>query len=178
MRVFFGLELDPTTAMHVADWRDRQLSPVGTPVPLANFHITLAFLGALENPALERLCLSVDDWLAGRATCGATLQLDRTGYLQTPGIYWLGPTDWPAHLTQLAQKLNSLGGAVGAKRDRNPFLPHISLFRRCAVAPPAPAYPPAIAMAYERVTLFESRRGKRSSSYHVVQDWQLQCAAD
>ena len=64
MRVFFGLELDPATALPIADWRDRQLAGAGKPVPPANFHVTLAFIGALNAGAIERLCLAVEESLA------------------------------------------------------------------------------------------------------------------
>jgi RNA 2',3'-cyclic 3'-phosphodiesterase len=173
MRVFFGLELDPATSLQIADWRDRQLSSPASPVPAANFHITLAFPGSLSGPALERLCLSVDEWLARTAIEGATLTLDRTGYWSKPGIYWLGPSNWPDGLTRLAQKLNSLGAAAGAKRDRNTFQPHITLFRQCSTAPPAPAQIPDITLHYQHFALFESRQGKRGVSYHVMHDWDL-----
>jgi 2'-5' RNA ligase len=173
MRVFFGLELDATTTLRVADWRDRQLACSGQPVPPANFHITLAFIGPLSGPAIERLCLSVDEWVRRSVVCGATLHLDRAGYWHKPGIYWLGPTTWPEHLTRLAQKFSILGSAVGGKRDRNPFQPHITLFRRCSAAPPAPALVPSIALTYQHFSLFESRQGRRGVSYHVLQDWDL-----
>ncbi len=178
MRVFFGLELEPTTSVQIADWRDRQLACAGTPVPPANFHITLAFIGALEASAIERMCLSVDDWLAAERIRGATLQLNCTGYWHKPGIYWLGPEKWPEQLSRLAQKLNSLGSAAGAKRDRNPFQPHITLFRQCDAAPPAAVQAPAIRMTCPDFALFESRQGKRGVSYHVLQHWTLPGAID
>lgn len=174
MRVFFGLELDGATALHIANWRERQLACAGTPVPPANFHITLAFLGALDEAAIERLCLSVEDWLAQVALPGGALQLDTTGYWPKPGIFWLGPRTWPEQLTRLAQKLGSLGSAAGAKRDRNPFQPHITLYRQCSTPPPAPALAPSITMRYTGFALFVSRQGKRGVSYHVLQDWDLQ----
>jgi 2'-5' RNA ligase len=173
MRVFFGLELDARTALQVADWRERQLRSDGKPVPPANFHITLAFLGSLNDAAIERLCLSVNVWIQHASFAGATLQLDHTGYWQKPGIYWLGASHWPEQLTRLAQKLISLGGNVGAKHDRNPFQPHITLYRHCHHAPPAPAQPPTITLSYQRFALFESRQGKSGVSYHVLQDWEL-----
>jgi RNA 2',3'-cyclic 3'-phosphodiesterase len=176
MRVFFGIELDATTALQVADWRDRQVACTGQMVPPANFHITLAFIGPLSEPAIERLCLAVAEWLPRSAVTGATLHLDRTGYWHKPGIYWLGPTTWPEHLTRLAQKLNHLASAVGAKRDRNPFQPHITLYRRCTAAPPATHLPPSIDMTYRHCALFESRQGKQGVSYHVLQDWELPVA--
>lgn len=178
MRVFFGLELDATTTLQVADWRDRQLACVGRPVPPSNFHITLAFIGPLSDPAIAQLCQSVDEWLTRSAVTGATLHLDHTGYWHKPGIYWLGPTVWPEHLARLAQKLNSLASAVGAKRDRSTFQPHITLYRGCSAAPPAPALAPSIDMAYRHCALFESRQGKQGVSYHVLQDWDLPAATD
>lgn len=173
MRVFFGLELDPATSLQIADWRDRQLACAGTPVPPANFHITLAFIGALDNTAIERLCLSVDDWLTQKAMSGATLQLDCIGYWHKPGIAWLGCDDWPEQLTRMAQKLSTLGNAVGAKHDRKPFQPHITLFRQCSTAVPAPVQSPSVTMNYTSFSLFESRQGKTGVSYHALQDWQL-----
>lgn len=178
MRVFFGLELDARTAVQVQDWRDRQLTCTGKAVPAANFHITLAFIGALAEPALERLCLSVDEWLSRAPVSGATSQLDRTGYWPKPAIYWLGASHWPEHLSRLAQKLTSLSGAVGAKHDRNRFQPHITLFRHCHAAPPAPAQPPAFTFSYRRFALFESRQGRSGVSYQVLQDWALPLAQD
>ncbi|MCB1689874.1 MAG: RNA 2',3'-cyclic phosphodiesterase [Halioglobus sp.] len=178
MRLFFGLELEPNTTLQIADWRDRQLACAGTPVPPANFHITLAFIGALDDPAIERLCLSVDDWLAQEPVSGAALKLNGTGYWHKPGIYWLGPNTWPEQLTRLAQKLNSLGSAAGARRDRNPFQPHITLFRQCHSAPPATLQAPAITMDYTGFALFESRQGRQGVSYHVLQDWTLRSATN
>ena len=173
MRVFFALEPDTATAIRVATWRDRQLSGTGTPVPLANFHITLTFVGAVNDQALERLCLSVDEWTSRAALTGATLTFDHTGFWPKPGIYWLGAQNWPEQLTRLAQKLANLAGAVGAKRDRKPFQPHITLYRNCLEAPPAPARPPLIKLDYRHFSLFESRAGKSGVSYHPLQDWEL-----
>lgn len=173
MRVFFGLELEATTKLQIADWRDRQLACDGRPVPPANFHITLAFIGPLGDGAIERLCGSVEEWLARAPVHGASLALDRTGFWQKPGIYWLGPSAWPKHLELLAQKLGSLASAAGAKRDRNSFQPHITLFRHCVAAPPAPVAIPSISLAYRHFALFESRQGRQGVSYHVLQDWLL-----
>jgi len=177
MRVFFGLELDAPTAVKIADWRDRQFAHTGRPVPAANFHITLAFVGELRETALEQLCLSVDDWLAGNSMRGNGFDLDQTGYWQKPGIYWLGPARWPQQLTQLSDKLAGLASRVGGKREKGNFQPHITLFRRCAEAPAAPAVIPHLTLTYTHFTLFESRQGKQGVSYHPRQHWDLHSPA-
>lgn len=174
MRLFFGLELEQDTALQISDWRDRQFSGIGRPVPPANFHITLAFIGELGAHRLERLYQAVDRLLVDRPLPGGTLTLDHTGYWQKPGIYWLGPRSWPEQLGTLANRLQGVTSAVGAKRDKRRYQPHITLFRRCEDAPPAPAEPPSMALEYSDFALFESRNGKQGVSYHPLQYWQLQ----
>ena len=201
MRVFFALELDPATAVQVADWRERQFSfaasppggrdsagrtsagrtsagrsSAGRPVPPANFHITLAFVGDLREPSLEQLCGAVDNWLEASdpAPSGSSIRLDTIGYWPKPGIYWLGPDSWPDQLTELAGKLRGLATSAGGKRDRNRFQPHVTLFRGCSGAPPPPVEPPDFTLAYSHFTLFESRQGRKGVSYHPLQDWRLE----
>ncbi len=173
MRVFFGLETEPASALAIGDWRDRQLHAGGRPVPPANFHITLAFVGEIGERALESLCDSADAWLDNAPCAAGCLRLDTAGYWPRPGIYWLGPATWPHTLGAAAQKLRHLATAAGARRDRNPFRPHVTLFRNCDQPPPAPAREPGIDFAYDRITLFESRRGRQGVGYHPLADWPL-----
>jgi 2'-5' RNA ligase len=173
MRTFFGLELPADVAMQIADWRDRQLRCAGRPVPPANFHITLAFIGEIAPGPLERLCLAVDSWLEHEPVPGAQLVLDCPGYWPKPGIYWLGPGKWPEPLALLANKLRHLATSAGARRDRNPFRPHVTLYRNCSTPPAAAARQPAISLPYLDFTLFESKQGKTGVSYHPLQQWDL-----
>ena len=178
MRVFFGLAPDAATTVKIADWRDRHTLCNGNAVPPANFHMTLAFAGALQDYAIEDLCAGVDSWLAQHPMQGAQLHLNQSGYWPKPGIFWLGPTTWPDNLTRMATKLGFLASAVGAKRDRSPFQPHITLYRQCQSPPPAPTAEAALEMRYQHCVLFESRQGKSGVSYHVLHEWQLQPALE
>lgn len=173
MRVFFALEPDPATLVQISSWRDRQLALAGRAVPAANFHLTLAFVGDIRPPALERLCLAVDQRLKQDCPRGARINLDITGFWPRPGIYWLGASHSPQALSRLAQLLANQAIAAGAKRERKTFQPHITLFRQCTAAPPAPAVPPAFEINYRHFSLFESRQGKRGVSYHSLFSWEL-----
>lgn len=177
-RVFFGLEPDAETCRGIADWRDRQTSCDGQAVPAANFHITLAFVGELDDAALERLSRAADVWFAQGVAHGGALTINDAGYWPRPGIFWLGPTHWPESLQQLSQKLGLLAGAVGSKRDRRPFHPHITLYRRCRIAPAAPLQLPTFTLRYRHCTLFESRQGRQGVSYQALLDWPLESAND
>jgi 2'-5' RNA ligase len=173
MRLFFALEPLPEIALQIADWRDRQLAVAGKPVPAANFHITLAFLGDLKPQAVEQLCSHVDDYLERSQASRGELELNQVGYWPKPGIYWLGPERWPESLNRLVLKLQSLGTAVGAKRSRGKFQPHITLFRRCEAPPPAPVEAPKFHLPLAEFTLFESKSGKQGVSYHPLEHWLL-----
>jgi 2'-5' RNA ligase len=176
MRIFFGIELDAATALQIGDWRDRQFAAGARSVPVANFHITLAFAGELPDPAIAELCDAISHSLQERPGVGGVLQLDQTGYWPKPGLYWLGPSAWPASLEELAGRLRRLVAATGAHRERKRFQPHITLFRRCRQAPPMPAEPPNFSLSYQSIALFESRPQRDGVSYHVLGDWPLSAA--
>ena len=106
------------------------------------------------------------------ATSGS-LDLDTTRYWPKPGIYWLGPNRWPDDLSKLAQKLGHLSSAAGGKREKRNFQPHVTLYRRCQIAPPAPLQPPSFRMHYDHCTLFESRQGRQGVTYHALEHWPL-----
>ncbi len=173
MRLFFALEPDPDTSMRIADWRDRQFGRAGRPVPPANFHVTLAFLGELREAGLERLEAAVDERLARGGLSGGRLELDITGYWQRPGVYWLGASFCPESLQRLARTLAGVGAALGCRKDSRSFQPHLTLFRGLGVAPPAPAVAPRFVLPYAHFILFESRQGRQGVSYHPLRDWAL-----
>ncbi|HEY7775464.1 MAG TPA: RNA 2',3'-cyclic phosphodiesterase [Kineobactrum sp.] len=176
MRVFFGIELDQETALAIDAWRERQFGEPGRAVPVANFHITLAFIGDIPEAALGTPCEAVDERLARRPLTGSQLLLNQTGYWPKAMIYWLGAETWPTALGALSSSLRSSTGRLNKKRDRTVFVPHVTLFRRCPEAPPAPLQPPSFALAYQRFSLFESRERREGVSYHPLQDWVLAAA--
>ena len=181
MRTFFALDLTPAAKLEIATWRERSFRELATggmarPVHPGNFHITLAFVGDVTEQKLERLCDSVEQWLARESPAGAVLVFDELGYWQRQGILWLGLKQCPAQLSRLANRLKGLGTRVGGKRDNKAFQPHITLFRRCQSAPPPPLEAPEFSLDYGHFALFESRQGKRGVSYHALQHWQLRNA--
>lgn len=173
MRVFFGIEPRPETRQSIADWRDRYGLAAGRPVPPANFHVTLAFIGDINDRELETLCNTIDEHQNGPEFTAGSLTLDLVGYWPGPNIYWMGTSQAPQQIDRLARKLQHLGGLVGARLKKKPFTPHVTLYRRCSEPPPAPVVLPGIEVAYAHVTLFESRLGGAGVSYHPLAEWDL-----
>lgn len=173
MRLFFALDLPGQLALDIADWRERSLPLPGRPVPVANFHMTLAFLGEVPESELDSLVQDVDALASKPGIAGGALQLDQVGFWSRPGIYWLGPREWPQSLERLARKLRNLVGFHGDQKRRESFQPHVTLFRGGADAPPPPANPPDFVLPYREFVLMESRQGKRGVTYQPVADWDL-----
>lgn len=159
--------------MRIADWRDQGAPCDGRPVSPGNFHITLAFGGELPERSVAALCDSVDGARGLDDVPPGELQLVQPGYWPKPGIYWLGSAAHPDSLARLANRLRELCIAVGGRRDRNAFHPHVTLYRACRLPPPPPVISPAIAFPYAHFALFESRQGRNGVNYHVLSEWEL-----
>ena len=173
MRLFFGLEPDSACKAAIADWRDRYARSDGRPVPAGNFHMTLAFLGDVDERRLESLCDAVDNAGLDDGHRSLILPLDRVGFWPSPGIYWVGPSAPCTFLERLAGKLQNLGQRFGARRDRRVFRPHVTLYRGCSAPPPLPVVSPAIDASFDGFELFESRRERRGVRYEAVSGWPL-----
>ncbi len=176
MRVFFALEPDADCNQRIAHWRDQALPGFLTPVPAANFHLTLAFIGEITPADLDRLCTGVDERFASRSPPPGRLLLDRLGYWPTAQLVWVGSSQWPADLETLALALRHGGQRVGARAERRAFQPHVTLARHCELPPQAPLSEPAIDFPYQHFVLFESVRGKQGVHYQALAHWTLQTA--
>ena len=169
MRLFFGLNPDPQTALDIIDWRERSLPPMARPVPVDNLHVTLAFLGEVQDRYLEEL---FD--LATQVQSGPfDLRINQLGFWSKPRILWIGPDEVPQEVSQLAKMLGNVRRRMGFRADKKEFLPHISIARKCEMPPPASALKPDFTIYFDRFTLFESSRIKSGLYYRAVQDWML-----
>lgn len=173
MRLFFALVPPAELAAEIASWRLRYLSADGREVPVANLHITLAFLGEISPHRLEQLCCNTDELLAKEDPRLQALTLDETGYWPKPGILWLGPSRWPDSLTRLAGQLQTRGAAAGGRGKAGAYRPHITLFRGCERPPPAALARPDLCFPCADLALLESRNGRRGVQYRDVANWQL-----
>jgi 2'-5' RNA ligase len=60
MRAFFGLSPNVNTKLAIQAWRNKAFPHFDTPVPAANFYVTLAFLGQISSKQLDALCEAVE----------------------------------------------------------------------------------------------------------------------
>jgi 2'-5' RNA ligase len=127
-RLFFALWPDDTLreALRLATRKAVRYSG-GKPVSPANFHVTLKFLGNVDDEDAERLCAATGDIAAGRFT----LRLDTLGSWPKPRIFWLGASRTPEALTALARDLDDLAErCCGCDPEGRPYRPHVTLARK------------------------------------------------
>ena len=166
-RLFFGLWPDEPLrqAIHAAvkPW----LSGLDArPVPVCNYHLTLAYLGDVELarvPAIEQAVAAID-WSAFE------LVLDRLGHWRRAGVVWLAPAEVPAALSALVDGLWHALGPLGFVRDARAFAPHLTLARKLRRRPPpATVEPPHWPVS--RFALFESCAVPGGVEYRVVKQF-------
>lgn len=166
-RLFFALW--PDAAVRAALVEAARHVPVqGRAVDPADFHITLAFLGATDA-ARERCCREAADRL--RAV-PFTLTLDRAGHWPRPQVLWLAPAVHPPALHALATDLATALRGCGFQPEARPFQPHLTLARKVRRAVLPEAVRPVLWPVGDFV-LVESGGGADGVRYAVRARWPL-----
>ena len=140
-----------------------QVPPGGRLVPAANLHLTLAFIGSLEDDRVAELAPLVE-----RCRCAPfSWRLDRLGGFDRARVLWAGG-EAVEPLEQLAASARAILDRQRIAYDRKPFAPHVTLVRDAGRLPPgAAAITPAIDWLCERATLVRSTSGGRAGAGYV-----------
>ncbi len=166
MRTFIALELpelfeDEVTALA------RQLRDVvdGRFMRRETYHVTLAFLGEVDEAGVRDAMAALDEACVGRSA--VELASDGLGTFGRPrdATLWLGLRPTP-ELLLLAGDVRLALDAYGVAYDRKTFRPHITLVRRARMPQgelPALVFPEPGQAA--RVTLFKSELSSEGATY-------------
>ena len=166
MRTFVALDLPPDFADGVAGLA-RQLSAAveGHFLPRSTYHLTLAFLGEVDEAQAARAADALDAACAN--TAPVVLASDGLGKFgrASDATLWLGVAPDPA-LQALAERVREELTARDVPFDPKPFRPHITLGRRVRI-PKKPLPPLAFPLpAHARtVTLFKSTLSRDGAEY-------------
>lgn len=169
-KLFFALPL-PGLAPELAAWR-AELPWPGLPVPEANLHLTLAFLGETDEATQERLIAAAE-----LQHCPPfTVRLDQTGWFARAKAAWVGPREWPNELNVLARALRRHGEKLGLGNGEQGYRPHVTLSRKAGEAPselPAPDFE----VQADRFCLYRSVSTPDGISYEPIACWPLRARA-
>lgn len=125
-RLFFALK-PSASVLHTSlfpIWRQARAAGIA-PVPLANAHLTLVFIGAVDPGDLDR----VRDLGTAVSMPPFEVLLDTVGYWATGGVIWLGATRPPPPLLELAQRLRRSLRQAALPVSTSRFIPHVTLAR-------------------------------------------------
>lgn len=166
-RLFFALWPDEAARACIAK-RVQALRLRARLVPMANLHLTLAFLGE---------CSATDEARAEAAAAQVrfepfVLTLDRLGYFARARVLWIGPDRVPAALGELAGALRARLAAAGLLDDaaERAFRAHVTLARK-ALPPAELGRVAPIEWSVGAFTLMQSVRGARGVAYRALARW-------
>ena len=131
-RVFVAVGLPPEVRQAVSEALERVPVP-GRPVHPADLHLTLRFLGDVDEVAFDRLLMELDsrDW-PGRFPLMLT-GLGAFPHPRSATVAWLGVADSP-ELAATQGLVEDACDDAGLGREERPFRPHVTLAR---IRPPA-----------------------------------------
>lgn len=172
-RLFFALWPDDAARGVLGDAFGAAVAAAGgRAVPAANLHLTLEFLGLVEEEALPVL-----------AAFGADVRLpdepvvlDRLDWWRRAAMLVAAPSAPAAGLLAAQAQLRLALKDGGFRVDSRPFRPHVTLARKVA-APPPPPPSAAVAWRFPELALVESVATPEGSRYTPIGRWPRGAAA-
>lgn len=167
MRLFFALWPDEGVRAQLAHW-SRELQRVcgGRPARGENLHLTLAFLGSIEEARVAEVERAAGE-VAPRAV---TLVLDRPGYWKHNRIAWAGVSVVPLELEALVSELRGALVKSQIPFDAKTFASHVTLLRDAREPRAMPALAP-IEWHLDGFALVQSVTSPGGSRYEIRKSW-------
>lgn len=146
----------------------------GKVVRPGNWHVTLRFLGEIEETAYELLVGRLAEAELGerfRLRWGGLGAFPRA---QRATVLWIGPDRGQEALAELAAAVDGAVDRAGFPAEDRPFNPHLTLSRirpAADVSTLVGATPPfGITMTVDRVTVYQSRLGSGGAAYRILEE--------
>lgn len=183
-RMFIALDVDEKDKEIIAAWR-HQLDLPYQAIPPKNFHITLAFLGVIndlqEHALINRVNLSLinqridncEDWPELKP-----LVLDKVAIFQKPQVLHIMPTFQPKWLLALAHNLHTLAKSLAIPVIERPYCAHLSLYRKAKINQEITiktlnSIPVSIPIKLSSLSLYHSHNITGQLTYTPVYSWKI-----
>ena len=163
MRLFVAINLNGEIRDALVDIQDtmRTYGVCGRETPAENMHLTLAFIGEYDDPAL------VKEVIDGIGIRPFDIKLSGIGAFRD--LWWVGVGN-SAPLDAVSRKLRRALADAGIPFDRKRFSPHITIIRRAEgrlsdVPEEELASHFGASMTVDHISLMRSDRGKNGMIY-------------
>jgi len=173
-RLFLALPVPPEAAARLSALLPRL---PGRPVALANLHLTVRFLGEIDEVASDRLTAALDE-----APLGGELEvaLGEMGAFPRPArasVLWLAIVKGTERLTKLNGLVEEACEEAGLEPVDRPYAPHLTISR---IRPAIDVRPVIASYRFETVkwtapelVLFQSHLGRGGAIYEPVERFPL-----
>ena len=167
MRLFFALWPDAAAAEMLERLAvDVVVVAGGKPMPREKIHLTLAFLGEVDDDGLR----GAQDAAAALDSKPFPARLDCVGSFRRARVSWAGMLQPEPALIGLQAALESGLRERGFALEERPFTPHVTLARKAERALPRATIAP-IGWQANELTLVRSGAG--AGGYSVLKAWRL-----
>jgi len=127
-RYFFALWPDKSIRNEITQCSE-QLSITGSKTATANLHITLVFMGKLNQQQLLNMSKKVE-----QMHCSTfEINLNHSGYFKNSKATWLGLESIPDSLLQLHQQLLHTAEQCNINVKTQTYKPHLTLSRKASL---------------------------------------------
>jgi RNA 2',3'-cyclic 3'-phosphodiesterase len=170
IRLFCGLQPPPEAVAMLASWQEAHLAGGRSAerrriVPAGNLHVTLAFLG--HRPATEVPAVAAE--LRAAAAAAPPVELRPVSYRETRSVGMVVLDDVGGAASALADDLQGRLERLGIlRRERRPWLPHITVVRFRERAGLAPGLPNTCSIRVVRSALYRSLPGPGGARYESL----------
>lgn len=168
-RLFFGL--DARSQSQALLGLQQQLALAASPVVADNLHLTLLFLGAVNEEQLPQLC-QLGAQVASQQT-GFRVVLDQLGLFPQAKVAWVGPSQAPRPLLELEQALREGVSALEFPLDTRHYRPHLTLYRKARTLPPSAEPCSPITLPVSGFHLYESCSTPDGVQYRKLASWEF-----
>ena len=133
-----------------------------------NFHITLHYIGSATDDKRDCLHKAAQSIVAHPFE----FSLDRFGHFSKAKIFWAAAQDIPPELSRLHQNLGKALSECDYHSDLRPYLPHVTLLRKC-VNPVLEYEEFSISWHVDEFVLVESLQDGPAVRYQVIETYSL-----
>ena len=174
IRAFAGVPLPTVARMALAERVD-DLDIPGKLAPVENWHLTLRFLGQVDQVTYERFLAGLQRVEEERSF---PISVDRFGAFpraKRATVVWAGIESGESELSKLNEIAEDAAVGAGLTPEDRPFHPHITLAR---VRPPADVRwleqePVELRWQCDRVIVFQSHLGGGPARYEPLETFHL-----
>ena len=170
-RVFFALWPDADAGQSLASLAAAVAKARGGRATRPDqLHVTVAFVGAVAQEAMERVLAA--GVRAAAAAAPFELVLDRFGGAARDGVAWVEASSPPPGLTALHEALAGTLRGEGFPLEARAFRPHVTLARRCTRPADRREVAP-LSWVADRLALVVSTSAPGGSRYQTIAAWPL-----